>query len=505
MAQGSNKTVWIFLVWSLVFLTSCGIAFAAWKTLGTLAIDVFPLGNDIAALAAQVDAMQAHYATTANALKEQVEVWGLAALVLGVSGGVASVLRAPQAVIVGLGGFAAVIFGATQIYDPQNAVKALNTARNQLACVKPRVLTLTQLRQRTEPFVRSAQDSASDAVLPLLNSSAALGAGVAQLAATRVAHPERRAHARDAIDAALLVPFMSTDTDWDRLVEHRNHLFGLRMAVEDHVHASASDALTDALSRLDERDHLLAEAQDALSRPADLEFELGNTLNAYDHAMQRSAALLAEGDALARQSTTMATRLGENVDQLSRWPAEFEAALTAAHTATNRIQNTVHAELASGGVADTPISEIVASATDLHLGDALADLDINNADILAAPDVLARPPSVAPLPTDARLLIVEVDAALAVADAALASLDDTLARARQRSAALNTLRTEQQPVLVGAEQRLQRDSVALDGASQLTREDMATGTRAIEEAGTILNLPAPARLETEIKACLETA
>ncbi|MEM9603258.1 MAG: hypothetical protein AAGA11_10375 [Pseudomonadota bacterium] len=87
------------------------------------------------------------------------------------------------------------------------------------------------------------------------------------------------------------------------------------------------------------------------------------------------------------------------------------------------------------------------------------------------------------VPRGHRAACNSVDAALGAAEAALASLSDTLARARQRAAELDTLFSERQPVLVGAEQRLQRESLTLEGASRRSREDMAVASRAIEQAG----------------------
>ena len=501
MGEERKSIILISLAWVVVFIAACVVAFIAWKTMGNLKIEVFPIGNNIERLGSQITQIEAHYSNLANAQKELLEIWGLAALILGVSGAVASVLRGPQAVIVAFGGFAAVIFGAIKIYEPQLAVQTLNHARSQLVCIKPKVQILTDLSEKTQPLVPSALSSLVESFQPLLEDSTSFMVLVNRLSEIRNAQQEERNVAINAIEQALLQPVADLSYQRRNLRDRIADIRTSRYELKELYDGNPTEELSQMLSRVETVHQQLSDAIDTLMRPEKMEDRLISESKAYREEMARSASRLAAGKKLSNESLALTRELPDKIDRLKIWPTDFENAVAAAHAAVNEIQNQVVSKIAYSGVAKNPVQATVLAATDMLANPqsltSAVDL-IKPAELVEGNVVLSEGVAL----TDAHLIIKNANKAINKAEQLLLDYRDKLEYANNKIQELDALIINQLPVIVGSVKMLRAAIKKLAEATPSLQSKVDTANQAIGKASEILNRPAPSQLKVQIEACI---
>lgn len=504
--EKEKSSVWIYLTylaWVTLFIAACVVAFVAWKTMGNLKIDVFPLGTTIEGLGSQITRIEEHYSSLANEQKELLEIWGLAALILGISGAVASILRSPQAVIVAFGGFAALIFGATKIYDPQLSVKTLNSAISQLACVRPKVQTLTDLNEKIKPLIPSALSGLIESFQPLLEDSASFTVQVNRLGEIRSAQQEERNVAINAVEQALQQPTADLSYERLKLKNQQANIQSARDETEALNKSNPTEEISQLLSKITTIDLQLSDAIDTLTRPEMMEERLSSQARAYQEEMTRSASWFATGQKLSSEALALTQALPEKIDKLRVWPTDFENAVAVAHTVTNKIQNQAISKIASGGVAENPIQNIVIAATDALINKSVAPtesaLSTGSADLVQQLTALS---SALTLPEgDVQAITQKANKAINRAEQLLLDYRDKLEYADTRIRALDELIINQLPVIAGSVKMLRTAIKKLSEATPDLQLEVDAANQALKKANEILNRRAPSQLKVEIEAC----
>ncbi len=499
--EKEKSSIWIYLAWVVVFIAACVVAFIAWKTMGNLKIEVFQIDTDIERLGSLITRIEEHYSNLANEQKELLEIWGLAALILGVSGAVASVLRGPQAVIVAFAGFASVIFGATKIYDPQLAVQTLNSARSQLACVKPTVQTLTDLSKKTQPFVPSALSSLVESFQPLLEDSVSFMVQVNRLSEIRDAQQEERNVAINAIDKALLRPVADLSYERRNLKDRLADILSVRYEIEERNDSNHTEELSQLLSRIGAVNQQLSDAIDILMRPEMMEDRLIRESRAYREEMARSASRLAAGQKLSNEALALPRELPDKIDRLKIWPIDFENAVAVAHTTVNEIQNQVAIKIASSGVVESPIQEIVVAASDMLTSERIIEPVIAYAE---SADLTQNQSSLSETVThsDVQAIIKKANKAINKAEQLLLGYRDKLEYANNKIHELDALIINQLPVITRSIKMLRAAIEKLAEATPILQLEVNAANQALGKANEILNRPAPSQLKVEIEACI---
>lgn len=501
-AKGKSKP-WIYLGWGFVFLAACLVAFIAWVTMGDLKLQVFQVGTRFQELDAQITRMQEHYSNLANEQKELLEVWGLAALILGISGGVASVLRAPQAVIVVFGGFTALIYGTTKIYDPQLATKTLNSARSQLACVKPRVLTLASLSTNTRPAISPALSDLVSSLQPLQENSATFNVQMNLLNEQRGAHQEERNAAITAIDQALLQPVRDLSYELQTLEHHKTDISAILFEVEFLNNKQPSEELSPILIKARSAYEQVSVAINTLMRLQTMENRLIDETRIYRELETRSASRLVAGQTLSQEALSLSQSLPGKIDKLRNWPFEFEDATSYAHKVVNDIQNQVVNTIASSGIANNSIQDIVVAATGLiptaSPKEEPFDAHMVSDHVVQGEEALAQMET----PADMQAIIRHAFEVIHRTELVLEDYTDKLDYANNKILELDRIIIDHLPVISSAVKKLQSTIGNLDFEMSNLQHNVDEANRAQEQANDLLSKPDPARLKIEIESCIK--
>ena len=494
----SNKNIWIYVTWASVFIAACVIVLLAWRTMGHLRIDIFETGTNISRLNDQIPLLEKHYSTLANKQKEILEIWGLAALILGIAGGIASILRAPQAVIVVLGGFAAIIFGTTKIYDPQTSLQNLNNARSQLACIKPKVHLLAELSLQNTSNIEKTFTELESAYLPLSTHSSPYILLIDQLKDLNKMKKQERDSALTTIEGTLLIPVIDMSKAWIELDEQVERLNVLKYDLQDPSNDKHFKNKATFLSQLELTTRKLNNTIDQLQRPTLLENKLINQVSSYRESIANLTGQIATGEQISDEVKKLIEELPNKINLLRNWPSAFNAAVTTAFNSVNTIQSHVISQLASGGVTQTSIEEIVAQATNTIQPTSGEIISPSPEPSMVFDDLLAQ----SELPRTSELSPTSIIQAIDAANKIIAKYKQELSYATSKSQQLKTLIAEKLPLITGFINQISRLTIVFQTRTSTLQKLIDTATKADQKAAEILNLPEPNRLKKEIEACL---
>ena len=505
-APVSSGRVLTTLLWLGAFLLAAGMAFALWKSAGRLEFGTPGAGTDLGSTLSDIRRLDDSYAEAIRSQSEFKELWSMVALVIGAGAAAAGILRAPQGLIVVLGAFGAVIFGALQLYSPQAVISSLSTARGKLACIESHTRRLSILEHGSSARVPEMRDKLDAILGPLEERAIPLDVYTRRLLEVRELRARERETAMSEVDLTLATPALDAAQETSSLQRERSAIADVENDIRRLPNSQDTDFPDSLRTDLADVEQRIDDSIDTLRRPKELEQLLLEENKAYLAQLAATATTLAETRRGVARAHRLIEEIPKSVDALDAWPNELESASAAARSSVVNVHGELMRAITRQGTTTKQLQQILAAATQSIQAVASPTMPAE----LAATSQISLPSAEAPVLASLPVIPMEVLAAKArdALDMANATLNRLAARiqlAKQDIARLEPVVDEQLPVLAGARKLM---SVATGDAADALDEIEAMLERAektFTEAGDILDQSDFSRMTADIRSCISAA
>lgn len=268
------------------------------------------------------------------------ETLSLVALILAATAAAATVLRAPQMLIVAVGGLGAIVYGAIQLYSPQSIVDTLSKARSKLACVETVVRALEALPELSDDNVKNMLIDLEGQPAALQKSTARAEVFLQRLIDIKDSMAEARTVALKKIDEVLITPTMTFAGPLNALRSLRSDLSDLNSEVATLSSGDRAKFPQDLIDGLTSSVHRIQVSEAALELPSKLEKQLLDDVKAYHVQLADTAvALLSRDEIVAANNLRQETLTVSG--KLESWPANVAQTNAMVYRAVVQIEDEV--------------------------------------------------------------------------------------------------------------------------------------------------------------------
>ncbi len=492
--HGQSKAV--YLAWLAVAGAAVATGVLLHRGAGDLDLSPPAIGDGVAQLAAGVQALDERYAKAAAQLREFIDLWKLAALLIGAGAAAAAVLRAPQAVTVVLGAFSGAILGALQLFATDDKVAALQTARDGLACIGSHMGELETAHDASPGAILTMRDDLRASALALDDSVLHVESCAARLTRTLALRQERREAAVAAVESALASPPAPYVDALQQVLDARA---GIDQALQRL--ASRGAARRDELVALDGD---LARAESVLALPEQRYRALAAGLDGYFESVVAAEMVAADARRELDRADALGARIPGALTRLENWTQDLARATAAAHAAVSDVRAELAAVLGRDGASPHAVQAMLAGlATDLASAspapaDLLSRLSPVGSSPMPALAESARTPSHALSPQQAARL---VERALASGQDTLERIAPDLQRAANEAGALRSVTTDHLAVLTGVQRPLDTTARRCETSVSALAADAEAAEAAMRDARAVLSRVDLPRLAASLSAC----
>ena len=487
-------------LWVLVFALAIAVSYALWKSAGKLEFEEPGVHARLQDILSDVRRLDESYGNAIRNQREFRDLWNLVALVVGAAAAAAGVLRAPQGLIVMLGAFGAVIFGAIQLYSPQAVITALSTARGKLACIESKARLIDSARRSSLDSVPGVRDELDAVLHPLEEQAAPLDVYYQRLQSIWEFRAKEREAAMSEIDLALATPAVDSAEGISALKSRRRDILHVEELIAS-IRGTGAKRFPESLRTDLENARIDIDVTiETLRRPKVLEKQLSDESEAYLAQLATTESTDAEAKRTAGKTHFLLEEIPTAIERLTEWPKELESAVATARTSVASVHNELMRSLAQSGTSPQDLKGIIATATQTVAG--IPGVDVVRVEPSGQLVTAGRGEisTVVPLLTIDELIAMAKET-LDKSNAELKRLAAQIQMAKRDIERMRPVVDDHLPVLVGVRSLLSIATNDVDMAIGNLSTTLSEADGAFARASKILDLVDFPSLEAEIRAC----